>query len=112
MGRPHAGEQMAIFKFIGSWFLAAAALALVNDVTRAMAPGTKLAFLSMRGLWQMMHESSYAAAQAAVQKIHPLLWDPVAAAILKLPAWLLLGVLGAALCYLGRRRHHVQIFTN
>ena len=103
---------MAILKFIGSWLLAAAALAIVNDVTRALAPGGKLAFLSMRGLWQMMHEGSYVTAQAAVQKMHPLLWDPVAGAVLKLPAWFLLGLIGVALCYLGRRRRHVEIFTN
>ena len=103
---------MAIFKFIGSWLLAAAALAVVNDVTRGLAPGTRFAFLSMRGLWQMIHETSFLAAQGALTRLHPWLWDPLTLGILKLPAWFLLGVLGLALCYLGRRRHRVELFTN
>jgi hypothetical protein len=103
---------MAIFKFIGSWLLAASALAIINDVTRGLAPGTRFAFLSMRGLWQMMHETSLQTAQAAITRVHPLLWDPVTVLLLKLPAWFLLAAAGFALCYLGRRRHRVEIFSN
>ena len=81
---------MGVFKFLGSWLLAAAGLALINDVTRGMAPGMRLAFLSTRGLWQMASEASLAATQTAVQKfVHPLAWDPVALGVLKLPAWFL-----------------------
>ncbi len=104
---------MVFFRFFGSWILAMAALALVNDFTRALAPGVKLAFLSMRGLWQMFHEASLAGLQALVQKsLHPLLWDPVLLAILKLPAWFVLGVIGGVLCFAGRRRRRVELFTN
>lgn len=104
---------MAISKFIGSWFLAMATLALVNDYTHAPASGAKFAFLSMRGLWQMFHEASLASWQGLVQKsLHPLLWDPVMLAVLKLPAWFVLGVIGAGLCFLGRRRRRVELYTN
>ena len=104
---------MAIFKFLGSWFLAMGALALINDFTHALAPGVKFAFLSMRGLWQMFHEASLAGLQGLVQKsLHPLLWDPVLLAVLKLPAWFVLGVIGGALCFLGRRRRRVELYTN
>lgn len=104
---------MVVLRFIGSWFLAFAALALINDVTRAWAPGTKLAFLSVRGLWQLVNEGSLTALQAAVQRsVHPLLWDPALVGVLKLPAWFLLGALGLGLCLLGRRRRGVEVFTN
>ena len=104
---------MVLFKFFGSWFLAFGVLALVNDVTRALAPGTKLAFLSMRGLWQMVSETSLTALQTTVHNsLHPLLWDPVLVAVLKLPAWFLLVGIGSGLCFLGRRRRQVELFTN
>ena len=105
--------DMAIFKFLGSWLLAGAALALINDLTRGLPAGGRFAFLSMRGLWQICHEASLTATQGALQRgIHPLAWDPVMTGILKLPAWFLLGVLGLALCILGRRRRRVELFTN
>ena len=104
---------MAFFKFLGSWFLAMSALALINDVTRAGASGAKLAFLSMRGLWGMLHEASLSGLQGLVQRsVHPLMWDPAVLSILKLPAWFVLGVVGAALCYLGRRRRRVEVYSN
>ena len=104
---------MAIFRFLGSWFLAMGALALINDVTRALAPGMKLAFLSMRGLWQMIHEASLTGLQNLLQKsLHPVLWDPLTLAILKLPAWVVLGAFGGAVCFIGRRRRRVELFTN
>ena len=104
---------MAVFKFLGSWVLAAAGLALVNDVMRALAPGVRLTFLSMRGLWLTVSEASYQAAQAAVQKVvHPLAWDPVALLFLKLPAWFILAAVGVLLCYIGRRRRRVELYTN
>ena len=104
---------MVIFRFLGSWLLAMGALALINDIARAMAPGMKLAFLSMRGLWQMFHEASLTSLQNLLQKsLHPLMWDPIMLALLKLPAWVVLGAVGGALCFLGRRRRRVELFTN
>ena len=104
---------MAIFKFLGSWILAAAALALINDLTRAVVPGARFAFLSMRGLWQLVHEGSLSVVQGGLQRaVHPLLWDPLALGVLKLPAWFVLGIVGAVLCYVGRTRRRVELFTN
>jgi hypothetical protein len=104
---------MAFFKFLGSWFLAMGALALINDFTRALAPDTKLAFLSMRGLWQLFNEASLTGLQVLLQKsVHPLIWDPVMVGVLKLPAWFVLGGIGTALCFLGRRRRRVELYTN
>ena len=104
---------MALLKFVGSWFLAMAALAFVNDMTRGLAPGPPFSFLSMRGLWQMLHEGSLTALQGAVERsVHTLAWDPAVMAILKLPAWVVLASIGAALCYLGRRRRRVEIYSN
>ena len=104
---------MAIFKFLGSWLLAAAALVLINDATRGLAPSMRFTFLSMRGLWQMIHEGSLAAAQGFLQRsVHALAWDPVMLAILKLPAWFVLGFIGGLLCYLGRDRRRVELYTN
>jgi hypothetical protein len=104
---------MGIFKFLGSWLLAVAALALINDATRGLAPGARFTFLSMRGLWQMVHEGSLTAFQNGVQRgLHPLAWDPVMLGILKLPAWFLLGVIGLMFCFIGRKRRRIELFTN
>jgi hypothetical protein len=38
------------------------------------------------------------------RQVHPLLWDPILLNILKLPTWVVLGALGAALLYALRKR--------
>lgn len=48
--------------------------------------------------------NKFALLQSAVERVHPLLWDPVLLDILKLPTWFILGVVGALLLYLMRKR--------
>ncbi len=42
--------------------------------------------------------------QSFLERIHPLLWDPIVLHILMLPTWAVLGVVGAGLFYVVRRR--------
>jgi len=53
------------------------------------------------------------AAQAGIERhVAPFLWDPVIAAILLLPAWVVVGGLGALFYLLGHRRKKLDVFTN
>jgi hypothetical protein len=103
---------MVVLRFLGSVFLLIAVIALVYDGTRALAGGGWTA-TSLYAHWLKLAPGSLEAAQAAVQRYtHPLLWDPVIRRVLLLPAWLVLGVLGVLLAYLGRRRRRVNVFSN
>ncbi len=42
----------------------------------------------------------------------PLLWDPVIATILHAPTWVVFGILGVLLYWLGQKRKPVEVFIN
>jgi MYXO-CTERM domain-containing protein len=50
--------------------------------------------------------------KAVQRRTHPLVWDMGLARVLQLPTWGVLGLLGLALGYLGRRRREVNIYAN
>jgi hypothetical protein len=104
---------MAALRFVAGLFLLAAVIAGVSDATRAQLgmpgpPSTPL----LKHLGDFA-PSSLAAAQRTVQnRIHPLVWDPVAKSFLSLPSWASLGAIGLLLAYAGRRRRRINIYTN
>ena len=42
----------------------------------------------------------------------PYLWDPVIATILHAPTWVVFGILGVLLYWLGQKRKPVEVFIN
>lgn len=93
-----------ILTFTGLWICALALLALVLDGVRSIAANT-LVVKSLGEVWYMLDVASLNLTQAVIQRnVHPLLWDPVLQWILTLPAWLVAGILGLLLLYLGRKR--------
>ena len=55
--------------------------------------------------WTAIHASSLQQLQLALQQnIPPWLWDPVAVSVLNAPTFVVLGVIGAILVLLGRRK--------
>jgi hypothetical protein len=93
--------------------LLVAVISAVNDVTRSMAAGARVPFVSAHEHWSRLAPVTLAAARTSVQRrTHPLVWDPVLVTVLGLPAWGLFGLLGALLAYAGRRRREVNIFAN
>ena len=50
--------------------------------------------------------------QAAVKRVHPLLWDAGLGQLLQVPATAFFLVLGVLLAYAGRRRRRINVFAN
>lgn len=92
-----------LFRFIGLLFLAAAFAALVVDGTRSIAAGAP-AFLPLGRTISALSSTGFEKMRDYVQSHAPKLWDPVLVAVLDLPAWLVLGIVGLLLFALTRRR--------
>lgn len=92
-----------LFRFLGFWLLAGGFVALVADGTRSIA-ASALEFTSAGDAWFMVVPDSLTAFEASGRSALPGLWDHVAAPLLSLPAFLLLGGLGLLLLAIGRVR--------
>ena len=92
----------------GIWLIAGALVALVVDATRSIA-ASSISVTPLGATWFALTPTNLVNTQQFVQReveayIGQWLWDPVIQWLLLLPTWSVLGVLGFALAYLGRRR--------
>ena len=92
-----------LFRFLGLLCLALGFIYLVYDGTKSIAD-QKWNITKVSDMWAMVHETSLAQVQPALERIAPVLWDPVAVTILNAPSWLVLVVLGALLLLIGRKK--------
>lgn len=93
--------------------LIVAVIALAYDGTRTLAGGSGLVVTSVADHWASLAPKSIDAVRALVStRLHPVAWDHGIAPLIRLPAWLVAGVLGLLLGWLGRRRREVRIFVN
>jgi hypothetical protein len=93
-----------LFRFIGLWLLAGAFVALVIDGTRSITAG-RIVIMPVVEAWLAIHPTSLEWIKLAVERdLSPRLWDPVLINVLYAPLWAVLGILGAILVFLGRRR--------
>jgi hypothetical protein len=95
-------------RFVGLWMIAGALVALVVDATKTIA-ASRLTITPLGLTWYSISPSSLMRAQEFVQRtvetyIGHWLWDPVIQWILTAPTWVVLGLFGGWLVYLGRRR--------
>jgi hypothetical protein len=103
--------MLALFRFLAALFLLIAVIAGVYDGTRSMA-ADRLVTASLLEHWTAIAPTLLGTAQAAVRRIHPLLWDAGLARLLQMPATLCLFLLGVAFAYAGRRRRRINVFAN
>ncbi|MCT4655467.1 MAG: hypothetical protein N4A65_06635 [Cohaesibacter sp.] len=99
---------MKFFRFLltlaGLWTCALALLALVLDGVRSIAADAVI-IKSLGETWFQLDNASLNLAQAVIQRnLHPLIWDPAMQWLLTLPAWLIAGLVGLLLIFLGRKR--------
>jgi hypothetical protein len=73
---------------------AAAAEVVARDLGATHAP-----ILSAYDLWYTLRPGSLVVAEAQIERLSPLLWDPVIVTVLALPAWLLFGAPGLLLIW-------------
>jgi hypothetical protein len=100
---------MTALRFLAGLFLMAALIALVSDATRPLLGMGPFVPTSLGKLWAETAPKSLAAVR---QGLPPILWTSLVAALLRLPTFVLLGLIGIVLGYLGRRRSRVDIYIN
>jgi hypothetical protein len=105
--------MLLVLRSLGIWFLLLAMVAAVVDATKSLAGGGQLVVTSLAEQWAALSPTSLGAAKAAVETyVGPFLWTPAITTILELPTWLVFGLLGVALYWLGRKRHPVEVYIN
>jgi hypothetical protein len=93
-----------LLRTLGLLFLATAFIFLVYDGTRSIAANVLL-YSRMDEVWSLVHTASLQQLQPLIEKNGPhWLWDPVVTTILDAPAVVVLGIIGAILLLLGRRK--------
>lgn len=105
---------MAVLRFLASLLLLIAAVALISDLTRLQVGATHgFEPTTIARQWQDMAPASLQAAKATVSRAtHPLVWTWGLERILNAPLFVLFGLLGAIVGWLGRRRHTIEIYVN
>jgi len=95
---------MLFCRLVGLALLAGAVVALGADGLRSLQQRA-LAPQALGELWFLLSPDSLNLLQAVVQRyLWPWLWDPAAVWLLRLPSWLILGLVGLGLRLACRRR--------
>ncbi|MEZ5856062.1 MAG: hypothetical protein R3D67_15430 [Hyphomicrobiaceae bacterium] len=103
----------AVLRMLAWPLLIAAVIALVYDGTKTMAAGSGIVMTTVEQHWAHFAPKTLATSKAlVVTKLAPVVWTGGIERLLKLPAWLVLGLLGLLLTWFGKRRRKVAIFTN
>ena|SRR4249920_2757423 len=102
-------------RFVGIWLIAGALVAVVVDGAKSIA-ASRLTVTAMGDTWSSISMSTYHATHLFVQEkveaiIGHWLWDPFIQWLLFLPSWAVLGALGGALAYLGRKRRLAPVYA-
>jgi hypothetical protein len=93
-----------LFRFLGLLSLAAAFIALVIDGTKSIAANA-VTMTPLGQYWNDIHSTSLQLLQPAIERHIALwLWNPVVLNIITAPTWLVLGILGAVLVLIGRKK--------
>jgi hypothetical protein len=92
-----------LFRFMATISLAVATVMAVLDATRTVAAGDWV-MTPLGESWKTVSPDTLAKAQAMVETVlFPALWDPVALFVLKLPGFIVFGVLALLRYAIGRR---------
>ncbi len=92
-----------LLRFLGLWILAAGFIFLVYDGTKSIA-GDALFLTRVQDVWGNVHQTSLQALKPTLEAYSTFLWNPVMTTLLDQPIALVLGVVGAVLMLLGRKK--------
>jgi hypothetical protein len=88
-------------------------VAAVIDATKSLAGRAARVVTPMGEQWAAISPESLRDAKAWVETaIDPWLWNSVIANILTAPTWVVFGILGVLLYWLGQKRKPVEVFIN
>jgi len=93
-----------LLRIVGTWLLGLALILVIIDGTRSLG-ADRLVMTSMQDTWIGLHAESLAGLRSflASRLFGPLL-EIAVTTLLTLPGWLVLGVPGALLAWMGRTR--------
>jgi hypothetical protein len=95
-----------LLRFLGLLVLAGGFVALVIDGTRTIA-SNQIRITPLRDHWIEWHAPSLQMLQTNVERYVPWLWDPLIVSILGAPTFAVLGVVGAFLLLIGRKKRRL-----
>jgi hypothetical protein len=105
--------MLVLLRIFGVWLLLLAMVAAVVDATKSLAGGGTWVVTPMGEQWQALNADSLAATKTWIEATAgPFLWDPVMTTILHAPTWVVFGILGVLLYWLGQKRKPVEVFIN
>jgi hypothetical protein len=105
--------MLLLLRVFGVWLLLLAMVAAVIDATKSLAGGGAWVVTPMGEQWQTLNAESLAAAKAWIEtNAGSFFWDPVMTSILHAPTWVVFGILGVLLYWLGQKRKPVEVFIN
>jgi hypothetical protein len=90
------------FRFLGVLLLAVAFASLIIDGTKSVASSTVI-YTPAADIAGQISPEKFKLLQPALERIHPVLWDPVMTGILRLPIWLIVALFGMICLLVGRR---------
>ncbi len=93
---------MRVLFYLGWMFLVLAFAAAAAEAIPRTMPGNYGSIISAYELWYAAAPGNLVVAQIQVEKISPVLWDPVLVGILALPAWFLFALPGVILVWFCR----------
>jgi len=92
-----------LLRFLGLWILAAGFIFLIYDGTKSIAANAILV-TKVQDVWGNVHQASLLSLKPKLMGISGVLWDPVMTTLLDQPIALTLGILGAVMMLLGRKK--------
>ena len=105
--------MLMLLRILGVWLLLLAMVAAVIDATKSLAGGGAWVVTPMGEQWQALSPETLQDAKLAIEtNVSPLLWDPVTTTILHAPTWVVFGILGVLVYWLGQKRKPVEVFIN
>jgi hypothetical protein len=105
--------MLLLLRILGVWFLLLAVVAAVIDATKSLAAGGAWVFTPLGQQWSNLSPDSLSAAKIAVEThVGTFMWNPMITEILNAPTWVVLGILGVLLFWLGRKRAPGEVFIN
>ncbi len=105
--------MLVLLRIIGVWLLLLAMVAAVVDATKSLAGGGAWVVTPMGEQWQALNADSLAATKTWMENtLGPISWDPVMTTILHAPTWVVFGIVGVLLYWLGQKRKPVEVFIN
>jgi hypothetical protein len=102
-----------VLRILGVWLLLLAMVAAVVDATKSLAGGGAWVVTPMGDQWrQLAPDTLDVSRQWIITNAGDWLWDPAILSILAAPTWVVFGILGVFLYWLGQKRKPVEVFIN